>query len=258
MKPVIVEEDFRRKVCDKVRLEPEGIGRYRVFTPFMFQDGDHLAIVLKEERGRWILSDEGHTYMHLTYELEERLFRQGTRQTIIENTLSLFSVSDSEGELRIEIDSDRYGDALYSFVQALLKVTDVKFLSRERVQSTFREDFESFMSQQIPERRRVFNWSDMERDPEGKYPVDCRVNGSKRPLFVYALQNDSQVKDATISLLQFERWGLESKSLAIYENQEEINRRAVARLSDICEKQFSSLVGARDRIKKYLAEMIGS
>ena len=64
--------DFQRKVSEKVRLASEGIDRYRVFTPFMFDDGDHLAIVLRKESGRWTLSDEGHTYMHLTYDLDER------------------------------------------------------------------------------------------------------------------------------------------------------------------------------------------
>jgi ribosomal protein L37AE/L43A len=32
----------------------------------------------------------------------------------------------------ITIEDDQYGNALYSFVQALLKISDVSFLSRER------------------------------------------------------------------------------------------------------------------------------
>ena len=26
-------------------------------TPFMFDDGDHLAVVLKQDTGSWVLSD---------------------------------------------------------------------------------------------------------------------------------------------------------------------------------------------------------
>jgi Domain of unknown function DUF1828 len=44
----------------------------RVFTPFMLEDGDHLAIVLRKESEAWTLSDEGHTYMHPTYDLDEK------------------------------------------------------------------------------------------------------------------------------------------------------------------------------------------
>ena len=42
-----IERDFKNKVTEKLSLSSEGIDRYRVFTPFMFEDGDHLAIVLK-------------------------------------------------------------------------------------------------------------------------------------------------------------------------------------------------------------------
>jgi len=53
-----IERNFQQKVCETIRLTSEGIDRYRVFTPFMFDSGDHLAIVLKREVDRWILSDE--------------------------------------------------------------------------------------------------------------------------------------------------------------------------------------------------------
>ena len=42
-----IERDFHQKVSAKVRLAAEGMERFRVFTPFLFEDGDHLAIVLK-------------------------------------------------------------------------------------------------------------------------------------------------------------------------------------------------------------------
>ena len=33
-----IEQDFQAKVSAKVRLASEGVGRYRVFTPFRFDD----------------------------------------------------------------------------------------------------------------------------------------------------------------------------------------------------------------------------
>jgi len=87
----IIEIDFRRKVGETIRLAGEGINRFRVFTPFLFEDGDHLAIVLKREPLGWVLSDEGHTYMHLTYDLDEKDLQKGNRQKIVSNALSAFS-----------------------------------------------------------------------------------------------------------------------------------------------------------------------
>jgi hypothetical protein len=256
MDPDQVVRSFRESVSGQVRLESEGVDRFRVFTPFQFDDQDHLAIVLKRSNGSWVLSDEGHTYMHLTYEISEKDLQKGTRAKVISNALDSFEVQDRDGELVIPVSGERYGDALYNFVQALLRITDVSYLSRERVRSTFLEDFRAFMSEQIPEERRSFDWSHPIYDPAGNYVVDCRVNGMARPLMVFALPNDDRARDATIALLQFERWSLAARSLAIFEDQEQINRKVLARFSDTCEKQFSSLSANRDRIARFLEDVV--
>jgi len=248
-----IEAAFQEKVGCKVRLMSEGLDRYRVFTPFLFEDGDHLSIVFKRDNGNWILSDEGHTYMHLTYDLEEKDLQRGTRQKIINNTISVFHIRDREGELFLRVEKESYGDALYAFVQALLKITDVTFLSRERVHSAFMDDFRAFISERVPKDRRTFDWHDFQHDPQGIYSVNCRINHLTRPLMVFALPNDDHTRDATIAVLQFEKWGIPFRSLAIFEDQEIITRKVLARFSDVFEKQFSSL-GDKDRIHRFLKE----
>jgi hypothetical protein len=252
-----IEQQFRDKVSAKVRLFAEGENRFRVSTPFQFEDRDHLAVVLKKEAGAWCLTDEGHTYMHLTYDIFEKDLQRGTRAKVISNALDAFSVQDREGELRLPIPDGRYGDALFDFVQALLKITDVAYLNRERVRSTFIDDFRALMEENIPAHRRAFDWHDEGHDPAGNYVVDCRINGMPKPLYVFALPSDDRVNVATIALLRFERWGQSFRSLGIFEDQEQTSRKAVARFSDVCEKQFSSLSANKDRIAKFLTDVIG-
>ena len=251
-----MEQQFRERVCAQIRLAPQGVDRFRVNTPFMFNDGDNLVIVLKKENSHWMLTDEGHTFMHLTYEMDEKDLQRGTRQKIISSALSAFRVEDRNGELALPVGEDNLGDGLYSFVQAILKITDVSFLTREAVRSTFPDDFRSLLSAVVPVDRLSFDWNHPEHDPRGMYGVDCRVNGMPRPLFVFALLNDDRTRDATIALLQFEKWNLQFHSLGIFEDQESINRKVLARFTDVCEKQFSALGSNVDRITGYLNEML--
>ena len=251
-----IEKDFKNKVCDKIKIVPEGKERYRIFTPFMFNDGDHLVSLLKKSPKGWIVSDEGHTYMHLSYEVDVRELERGTRQKIVDSALSMFGMIDKDGELIVEVESESYGDALYSFIQGVFKITDVNYLSRERVRSAFMEDFKGYLTEKIPEDRRFFDYFNKEHDPEGKYIVDCEINGMKNPIFVFAVSNDAKCKDATINCLQYEKWGIKFRSLAIFEDQETIDRKTLARFSDVCEKQFSSLYLNKDRIENYLQQQM--
>ena len=118
-----IERDFRDKVSDEVRLFAEGTGRYQVFTPFCFNDGDHLTILLKQDGTCWYLSDEAHTYMRLSFDIDCEELLSGPRQQIIVDALAKFQVEDRDGELVLDLSGGQYGDALYSFIQALLAIT---------------------------------------------------------------------------------------------------------------------------------------
>ena len=251
-----IERDFHEKVSEKVQLVAEEVGRFRVFTPFLFEDGDHLVIVLKKEGSTWVLSDEAHTYMHLSYDIDEKDLHRGTRQTLISNALSTFRIEDRDGELVLKVPDERFGDALYSFVQALLRISNVSYLSRERIRSAFMDDFRKLLSEAVPKERRTFSWSDPKHDPQRMYTVDCRINGMPRPLFVHALVGDGRTRDATIALHQFKTWGIQFRSLAIFEDQESISRNVLARFSNVCEKQYPSLVADRHEIVQFLDENV--
>ncbi|OGF67689.1 MAG: hypothetical protein A2Y62_11230 [Candidatus Fischerbacteria bacterium RBG_13_37_8] len=242
-------QDFRRKVCEGINLSSEGANRYIVFTPFMFDDGDHLAIILKLESNNWFLTDEGHTFMHISY--DDINFEQGTRAEIIDRVLLSYGIKSVEGELRAYIENDNYGDALYSFIQGLIKINDISYLKRERARSTFLEDFRNFLTEKIPENKREFDYNDPVHDPKQNYIVDCRINSATRPIYVFAIPNDDRCNIATMTCLHYEKFKIPFIATAVFESQEEINRRVLARFSDVCEKQFPSLQSAQERFEAY-------
>ncbi len=251
-----IENNLREKVSSEISLFEEGLHRYRVFTPFCFDDGDHFSIVLKKIGSRWLFTDEAHTLMHMSYDMDTSVLKKGTRQKIISTTLENFGLSESEGELMLQIEEDNFGSSFYNYIQALTKITDISYLSKEQVRSTFYEDFRSFITETVDPQRITLDYTHPEFDKGKKYVVDCCINGMQKPIYLFAIPNDSKCKDVMISMYQFERWGIRYHSVSIFEDQETINRRVLAKFSDIGEKQFSSLVSNKERIRNYITESV--
>ena len=243
---------FRETVGGRIDLNPEGVDRYVVSTPFVHDDGDRLEIVLRRDGGRWVLADEGCILMSVTFDTHEAAVHKGTRQRIIANTLGLFGVDDRDGQLVLPVPDDRFGDALFTFVQAILRIGHV--LSREQLQSAFRKDLRAFVADSVAGDRLTFDWRDDELDPKGMYSADCRVEYARTTLFVFGPATDGATRDATVALLQYEQWGRPFRSLVIFEDLTRIGRRVLARLTNVCDRQYSSLGGNRERIRRFLAE----
>jgi hypothetical protein len=250
-----IKDDFKSRVCEQIDLEQEGEDRFLVVTPFRFEDGDHYVIVLKREGEKWILTDEASTIMHLSYWMDDKSLEEGqisNRKEIMDGSLSSYSVQNRGGELIIPVTESRFGDALFNFVQALTKVHDISFLSRERVASTFMEDLMAFIKENVDHTRLSFNWKDQERDPRGNYIVDCRINSMERPVFVYGIPNETKANLAALSLLRFDKWDVPFQSLGVFEDQESLDPKPVARFTDAVDKSFSNLQGNKDGIIRYI------
>ncbi len=251
-----VEQEFADRVCSGIRLKPEGVDRYRVLTPFRYDDGDRVALVLRRAEDRWLLSDEGNTYMRLSYRLDDRALQTEGRRKIIDNALDAAMVQDDGGELRIWIDDGQYGSALFSLIQTVLRISDVTLLTREQVRSTFVEDVQQLIEDLIPPELRMRKWHEPKLDPEGRYQVDWYVRTVEVPLFLFALTSEDKVKDATITLHQFEKWNYGYRTVGIFQDQQEISQKTLARFTDVAEKNFSALHGNEDRIAHYLRRML--
>lgn len=245
-----IEKDFIDKVSAEIQLSADGKDRFLVLTPFHFNDGDQLVIVLKKMGDKWVLSDEAHTYMHLTYYMDEKTLQSETRQKLILKARSMFEVKDYDGELIMEIPDGDYGEALFDFVQALLKIIDVTYLSRENVKSTFKDDFRAFLYQKVESRHLTFDWQHPARDPNGLYQVDCRINEMPQPLFVFALNSDTKTQAAALALDRFKEWGIEFQPLGIFEKK--TTHDVFLRFNDVCKTHFTDIIKNSEEIGQYL------
>ncbi len=117
-----VERTFKELACKQIELVPDGRDKFIVHTPFRFDDGDHFVIVLKATEGGWLLTDEGHTLMHLSY---GGFKATQPRQLIINQALTAADAMERDGEITLEVLRDDFGAALFAFVQVLIRVAEV-------------------------------------------------------------------------------------------------------------------------------------
>lgn len=254
-------------LLDLSRALSEGVGREvnaqqisetetRVLTPFEFPDGDRLVIRLRRlEDHSYEWTDAGHTFMHLSYSMDIDGLASGNRAELLDGTLRRLGVDEREGELVMRASAEWLGPSLLHFAQGLIQVADLRFLSRERVRSTFVDDFRGLLKTRFGERAH-FGYVDAQHDPNGDYTIDCLLNESPSPVAVFAVPNDDACLLATITLLKFRTWGIPLFSTAIHEAQEQRSRKAIARLSDAVDKQFSTLHGNEDDIARYLSDFL--
>ena len=125
--------DILSRICSGIEVLPEGLDRYLIITPFIFDDGDSIKIVLKDYSSENpYLTDEGHTLMHLS--CNDVDIDSGSRSRLFEDILSRNLISNEDGELIQKIsDVKDLGDNVYTYVQGLLNVSDLEYLKRERV-----------------------------------------------------------------------------------------------------------------------------
>ena len=243
------------RLCEEVRVEQRPDGALMLRTHFEFPDGDRYPIHLSESAsGGLRLSDRGHTLMHISYDHDVDSFMDGTRGMILERIMGETGLhwDGDRGALCVDTAPDRLPEAIFAFGQALTRVYDLTLLSRSNVGSTFYDDLADLLFSYVDEAR-------IERDfqPDvpnaDAYPVDYRIEGkSGVPLFLYGVPNREKARLTTIMLSHFHRHALHFESILVFEDQAEIPRMDLARLSDVGGDMISSLASHDDFNRKLL------
>lgn len=241
------------RLCEDVRVESRPDGALMLRTRFQFPDGDRFPIHLSEASAGGIrLSDRGHTLMHIGYEHDVDSFLDGTRGMLLGRLMNETGLQWVGGAFCFDTAPERLPEAIFRFGQALTRVHDLTLLARSNVGSTFYDDLADLLTSLVGEDK-------IQRDyrPEvpnaDAYPVDYRIEGKGDvPLFLYGVPNRDKARLTTIMLSYFHRHALPFESILVFENQAEISRVDLARLSDVGGEMISSLASHEDLGRKLM------
>lgn len=241
------------RLCEDVRIERRPDGAVMLHTHFRFPDGDHYPIHLSQPAtGGLRLSDKGHTLMHISYDHDIDGFMDGTRGMLLERIMNESGLQWEQdgGALCYDTPPERLPEAIFRFGQALTQVYDLTFLSRSNVGSAFYDDLADLLSNLVDEAKIQRNYH-LDIDNAQAYPVDYRIEGKNdTPLFVYGIPTQDKARLATIMLSHFHLLEIRFESILVFQNQPEIPRMDLARLSDVGGDMISSLNANEDFHRK--------
>ncbi len=243
------------RLCSEVCIDQRPDGTLVLRTHFRFPDGDGYSIYLSETAsGSLRLSDRGHTLMHISYEHDVDSFLDGTKGAHLERIVQEEGLNwEDEGRaLCLDTSPEHLSNALFSFGQALTRVYDLAMLSRSNTATSFYDDLSDLLLRVVDEERVVRDYQP-EVDNAQHYPVDYRIDGkSEIPLFIYGIPNRDKARLTTIMLSYFHLNELNFESILVFQDQSEIPRVDLARLSDVGGEMISSLASHVDLDRKLI------
>lgn len=113
-------------------------------TPFLGAFNDSIEIYAQKTDNQLILSDNGETLSNL--ELQGLHF-QGSkkRKDLLDTILLNYGVKNTNDELIIESNLEKFSQAKHNFLSAIIEINDLYVLSKQNVTSIFREDVRTFL-----------------------------------------------------------------------------------------------------------------
>ncbi|MCC6126393.1 MAG: DUF1828 domain-containing protein [Pirellulales bacterium] len=235
---------LRNQLTDGLQIEQEDNDRIAVYTPFMYQDGDHVSFAVARDAATslWHLTDDGDVLTHASYSGINLL--ASDRVSRFRETVQFYGLRERRGELWMPIENDAFGDAFFTFTQACLDIVQLTKMPPERKERTpvnLRSFLRMLITQTIPHAEVVEKWYDETLDQERVYPVDLRIRGKNKPLFVYEITSDRHCLTSTVSCLHHK---LLKQSdfigVAIFDDEESIPRLARIPLVEAVDKHYSS------------------
>ncbi|MEQ1933643.1 MAG: hypothetical protein ABL962_07170 [Fimbriimonadaceae bacterium] len=161
-------------------------------------------------------------------------------------------IHEEEGKLVLDSSLDDLGTSVLMFGQALTRVHDLTFLNRARVASTFYEDLKEMLYKLVAPEKIEPDFKLPDQADADSYPIDFRIEGRRAPLFMFGVASRDKARLVTIILEHWLRANLDFDSLLVFQEQQEIPRADLARLSNVGGEMVASLDASDDFRRKVI------
>jgi len=225
---------------------------YQIVAPFFHEDGDLLEVFIEPiANNRFRFCDYGLTLMHLSYNIKLTDARELLWQKILlENRLQ-----EEEGNLYFECDAENLLNSFYHYVQALVKISGLKYFKRKQVKNLFYESLFEYIDEQFADIEHTRNYLPIPSKMDCIIDVKFQPIKRERPIFLFSVreQDNQKALEIVSSCLEL-RTSLSFQSLVVYENIDSLSQKSRNKLLRITDKPFLDLNQFRAEGKQFIKE----
>jgi len=231
----LLTEQFNHQIA----LREKRPGTLQLIAPLYHEDGDMIDIFLEnlnEGQNEIRICDHGMTLMRLSYSFD---IDTPNKERIFQKILGENMISESNGNLFIEVQPESLYPGILQFAQTIAKITNMQLYKREVIQSLFYELLSEFIESTLTKYNPKPNAFPIpERDD---LEVDYQFDISRRPVYLFGVKDATKARLSTISCLEFQRAKLQFRSFVVHEDFSSLGKKDQTRITSAADKQFPSL-----------------
>ncbi|MES2425386.1 MAG: DUF1828 domain-containing protein [Bacteroidota bacterium] len=228
-----IEKDFNHRVSIKQK-RPD---IYQLYLPIFHEDGDMIDLfIAPKETGGYTLCDYGLTLQRLAYSYD---IDTENKEMILQKIISENSLTEDNGNICLDTNINNVFTDIMHITQAFAKIGSMRYFKREVIESLFNEMLDEFILTELKEfhpKAKVLPIQDRD-DLEADYQFT--PNG--HPIYLFGVKDVSKARLATISCLEYQKYNLNFRGWVVNDDFEKLPKKDRSRLTNTCDKQFTSL-----------------
>ena len=230
-------EHINSSFSGRLKIKEKRRGITQLYLPVYHEDGDMIDLFIRQDNnGAYTLSDYGMTIMRLSYEYE---IDTENKERIFNNMLSEHGLNENDGSIEMSTNSETIYQDIMHFTHTLAKIGSMRYFKREVIESLFYEQLDEYILTELQTYHPKKDVTPIEGRDEYQADYEIRPNGT--PHYLFAVKDASKARLATISCLEFMRNKLSYRSVVVHEAFENLPKKDQLRLTNACDKQFTSL-----------------
>lgn len=240
-------EYIKQSFNNRINIREKRPGIYQLVMPLYHEDGDMIDIFIEEKMGNYYLCDYGMTLMRLSYSYE---IDTPNKESIFQRILSENRLEEINGNISFATKKESLYTDIMHISQAYMKIGSMRYFKREVVESLFYELLNDIVTKELTEYKPRINVLPIPERDDLEADYEFMPNG--HPVYLFGVKDAAKARLSTISCLEYQKANLKFRSFIVHDDFERLPRKDRTRLTNACDKQFTSLDDFRMNAKSFL------